>query len=166
MDFNKWNPFWTSFSVMAFPIILGNSLTIATLLKRKFRKGTHLLLISLAVADLLVGCTIPLHAIGMVVLSHKPEILSFTWPLSVFVIVSSMLHLPVISLERLHSTLRPVRHRQLTWKVYWVAIATPWIISVCLAILTFALRRILRPSFSNNSIAYNVFFLFCNLEKE
>ena len=43
-------------------------------------------------------------------------------------------------------TLRPFRHRPLTWKVYWVAIATPWIISVSLAILTFVLRRCLRPS--------------------
>ena len=74
-------------------------------MKRNFRESPHLLLISLAAADFLVGCTIPLYAVGMVVLSHKPEILSFTGPLSIFVIVSSMLHLPVISLERPHATL-------------------------------------------------------------
>ena len=146
MDFNKWNPFWTTcFGVMAFLIIVGNTLTIATLLKRKFRKRPHLLLISLAVADLLVGCTTPLYMVGMDVLSHKPEILLFVG-LSVFSIVSSMLHLPVISLERLHATLRPFRHRQLTWKVYWIAIATLWILSVSSVIPTFALRRFLRLS--------------------
>ena len=76
MDFNKWNPFWaTCFGVMGFLIIVGNSLTIATLLKKKFRKGPHLFLISLAFADLLVGCTMLLYVVGMVVLSHKPEVI-------------------------------------------------------------------------------------------
>ena len=147
MDFNKWNPFWTTcYVVLAFLIIVGNSLTIATLLRRKFRTRPHLLLISLAVADLLVGCTIPQYAVGMDMLSQKPEILLFIWPVSLFVIVSSVFHLPLISLERLHATLRPFRHRQLTWRVYWVAIATPWIISASFAIPRFVLRRFFRPS--------------------
>ena len=146
MDLNQWNPFWTTcFVVMAFLIIVGNSLTISTLLKKKFRKGPHLLLISLAFADLLVGCTMLLYVVGMVVLLHKPEVIVFTFPVSIFVTVSSILHLPVISLERLHATLRPFRHRRLTWKVYWVAIATPWILSISFAILRFELRRFLRP---------------------
>ena len=75
MDFNKWNPFWTTcLVVMAFLVIVGNSLTMATLIKRNFHKCPHLLLISLAVGDFLVGCTIPLYVVGMVVLSHKPFI--------------------------------------------------------------------------------------------
>ena len=147
MDFKQWNPFWTTcFGVMAFLIIVGNPLTIATLLKKKFRKGPHSLLISLAVADLLVGCKIPLYSGGMIVSSHKPEILLITWPLSLTGTVSSIFHLAVISLERLHATLRPFRHRQLTWKVYWIAIATPWIISVSFAISTFVLLGFLQPS--------------------
>ena len=40
-----------------------------------------------------------------------------------------MFHLAVISLERLHATLRPFRHRRLSLKAYWVAIATPWVLS-------------------------------------
>ena len=142
MDFNKWNPFWTAcFGVMAFLIIVRNSLTIATLMKKKFRKGPHSLLIRLAVADVSVGCTIPLYVAGMIMFSHKPEILSFTLHASAFLIASSMLHLFVISLERVHATLRPFRHRQLTWKVYWVAISTPWILTVFLTISAFVLGR-------------------------
>ena len=87
---------------------------MATLIKRNLHKCPHLLLISLAVGDFLVGCTIPLYVVGMVVLSHKPEILSFTSPVSMFVTVTSVLHLPVISLERRHAILRPFRHRELT----------------------------------------------------
>ena len=142
MDFNKWNPFWAScFGVMAFSIIFGNSLTIATLLKKKFRKGSHFLLISLALADLLVGCMIPLYMAGMIVLSYKPEMLLYALYLSMFVSLSSIFHLAVISLERLHATLRPFRHRQLSLTTYWVAIATPWIVSLFFAIPAFVLRR-------------------------
>ena len=83
---------------------------------------------------------------GYALISHKPEILLFIWPVYLLVSVSSVLHLPVISLERLHATLRPFRHRQLKWRVYWVAIATPWIISASFAIPRFVLRGFFRPS--------------------
>ena len=143
MDLNKWNPFWTTcYVVLAFLIIVGNSLTIATLLRRKFRKRSHLLLISLAVADLLVGYTILQYVVGMDMLSQKPEFLLFISQVFLLFNMSSVLHLPVISLERLHATLRPFRHRQLTRKVYWVAIATPWILSVFFTISVFVLTRI------------------------
>ena len=54
-------------------------------------------------------------------------------------------HAP-FSLERLHATLRPFRHRQLTRKVYWVAMATPWILCVFFAISALVLTRFFRPS--------------------
>ena len=132
MDFNKWNPFWASFfSVMSFLIIVGNSLTIATLLRRTFRKRPQFLLISLAFADLLVGCATTLYVIvqcGFFALSFVFNIFDMSaGPSSIF-------HLAVISLERLHATLRPFRHRQLSVKAYWVAIATPWIVSLSVGI--------------------------------
>ncbi|XP_044162893.1 adenosine receptor A3-like [Acropora millepora] len=133
MDLNDWNPFWaTCFSVMAFLIIVGNSLTIATLLRKKFRKRPQFLLISLAFADLLVGCATILYVIvqcGFFALSFVFDILDM------FAGLSSIFHLAVISLERLHATLRPFRHRQLGLKPYWVAIATPWILSSSVSVL-------------------------------
>ena len=127
MDFNDWNPFWvTCFSVMAFLIIAGNSLTIATLLRKKFRKRSQFLLISLAFADLLVGCATTLY----VIVEYRLFALSFVFNmLDMFACFSSIFHLAVISLERLHTTLRPFRHRQLSLKAFWVAIATPWVLS-------------------------------------
>ncbi|XP_029193394.2 trace amine-associated receptor 7b-like [Acropora millepora] len=128
MDFNKWNPFWASFfSVMSFLIIVGNSLTIATLLRKTFRQRPQFLLISLAFADLLVGCATTLYVIvqcGFFALWFVLIIIDM------FAGLSSIFHLAVISLERLHATLRPFRHRQLSLKAYWVAIATPWILSL------------------------------------
>ena len=136
MDFNKWNPFWTSsFSVMAFLIIVGNSLTIATLLKKKFRMRPHFLLTSLAFADLLVGFVTILCL--LLFSSYYSFTLGFAdHLLDMFAGLSSIFHLAVISLERLHATLRPFRHRQLSLKAYWVAIATPWILSLSVRIST------------------------------
>ena len=55
--------------------------------------------------------------------------------------LSSIFHLAVISLERLHATLRPFRHRQLSLKAYWVAVATPWILSLSVGIPVSILAR-------------------------
>ena len=136
MDFNKWNPFWaSSFSVMAFLIIVGNSLTIATLLKKRFRKRPYFLLTSLAFADILVGFVTVLRL--LIYSSHHSFMLGFANNLlDMFAGLSSIFHLAVISLERLHATLRPFRHRQLSLKAYWVAIATPWILSLSVRIST------------------------------
>ena len=127
MDFNEWNPFWaTCFSVMAFLIIVGNSLTIATLLRKKFRKRPQFLLISLAFADLLVGCATTLY----VIVEYRLTALWFVFNIfDMLAGLSSIFHLAVIFLERLYATLQPFRHRQLSLKAYWVAIATPWVLS-------------------------------------
>ena len=142
MYFNKWSSFWTTcFGVMAFLIIVGNTLAIATLLKKKkFRKRPHFLAIGLAFADLLVGCTTTLY----VIVEYRLLALSFAFNLlDMFASHSSVFHLAVISLERLHATRsrRPFRHRQLSLKVYWLATATPVLgSSLCLC-------GLLRPSF-------------------
>ena len=152
MDFNKWNPLWTTcFGVMAFLIIVGNTLTIATLLKKKFRKRPHFLVIGLAFADLLVGCATTLY----VIVEYRLLSLSLVYNLvDMFASHSSVFHLAVNSLERLHATLRPFRHKQLSLKVYWVAIATPWILSLSLWIFALVIHKIsLRNFFQVSYIA-------------
>ena len=144
MDFNKWNPLWTTcFGVMAFLIVFGNSLTIATLLKRKFRRRPHFLLTSLAFADLLVGFATMLFLIAFNVSQHSVTLLIVWNTLDMFAGLSSIFHLAVISLERLHATLRPFRYQQLTLKAYCIAIATPWFLSVSVTVSTFMLSRFL-----------------------
>ena len=142
-EYKRHLPWSICFSVMSFLIIVGNSLTIVTLLKKKFRKGPHFLLISLAVADLLVGCTIPLYIARAAMAPYNRKKLSYAWYQAAltFTSVSSMFHLLVISLERLHAILRPFRHRQLSLKAYWVAIATIWFLSFTMGILVSILIR-------------------------
>ena len=142
MDFNVWNSFWaTCFSLMAFLIIVGNSLSIATLLRKNFRKRPQFLLISLAFADLLVGCATTLFvAAGTVEFRLFGQWFVFNL-LDISAGLSSIFHLAVISLERLHATLRPFRHRLLSLKAYWVAIATIWFLSFTMGILVSILIR-------------------------
>ena len=65
MDYNNWNMLWSvCFGVMAILIVFGNCLSILILLKRRLRKRPHFLLISLAMADLLVGLfAIPMYMV-------------------------------------------------------------------------------------------------------
>ena len=111
------------------------------------------LLISLAVADLLVGFVTILTLLNFTV-SCRLFFLSLIGSLlDMFAGLSSIFHLAVISLERLHATLRPFCHRQLSLKAYWVAIATPWLLSLSLSIFRFVFYKMsLRYYFQVNYI--------------
>ena len=143
MDFNRWNIFWSfCFGVMAFAIIVGNTLSISVLFKRRLRKRSHFLLINLAIADLMVGLfAIPLYMILFV--SRQNVVSSLVYEcVDMFTGLTSIFTLAVISLERLNAITRPFRHRQLTSRGYVVAIATPWVLS-----LTVTSIRVLRGFF-------------------
>lgn len=127
MDFTHWNIFWTViFGLAAIGVTMGNLVTIGIFLKRKLRVRRHFLLISLAIADMLVGAlSIPLYiAVG----SHPNErllILSFQC-VDIFTGVISIFTLASITLERMHAIAWPLRHLTLTSCFYTCAIAIPW----------------------------------------
>ena len=131
MDFNRWNLFWSScFGVVAFIIIFANTLSISVLLKRRLRRRPHFLLISLAIADLLVGLfAIPMYII-IGITGYKLVSKLVFHCVDMLTGLSSIFTLAVISLERLHAIARPLHHRQLTSRSYIVAITTPWILSL------------------------------------
>ena len=131
MDFNNWNMFWSGcFGVMAILIVFGNCLSILILFKRRLRKRPHFLLISLAMADLLVGLfSIPMYMIMWLTRQALVSSLVFDC-VDMFTGFSSVFTLVIISLERLNAIVQPLRHRQLALHSYFIAIATPWILSV------------------------------------
>ena len=131
MDFSRWNTFWTAcYGAMAFVIILGNTLSITILLKRRLRKRPHFLLISLAMADLLVGlCAMPIY-MTTVISNEKLVSKLVSDVVDMFTGFSSVFTLAFISLERLNAIVRPLRHRQLSLRSYLAAIVTPWILSL------------------------------------
>ena len=136
-DFNKWNVFWSlCFGLLSFLIIVGNALSISILFKRRLRKRSHSLLISLAFADLLVGLIpVPLYIIIQADIPHfSSTTYSVFLSVDTFAGLSSVFILAAISLERLHAISRPLRHRQLTLRSYAIAIATPWIFSLIVSL--------------------------------
>ena len=157
MDFNSWNIFWSSsFGLLAVLIILGNFFTIWVFHRQRSRKRSYFLLISLAVADLMVG----LFAIPLFIKGSSTEH-SYLWRLvsksfDAFTGLTSIYTLAVISLERLFAILCPLRHRTLTSRSYIYAIAIPWI-----AAAVFIAVIILKPNGRVKHPSYKFFpFLF------
>lgn len=130
MDFNKWNVFWSiCFGVMAFMVIAGNAISIVILSTRRLRKRPHFLLISLAIADFLVGLlAIPVYMIVVISGAKLASKLALDC-VDMFTGFASTFTLAIISLERLNAIARPLHHRQLTLWSYSAAISLPWVLS-------------------------------------
>ena len=121
------------FGLLATVIGVGNLLTIWIFLKQRLRKRAHFLLISLAVADLLVGLlTVPLYiAINTALCFGRPYLLgrSVFELTDIFTGIASISTLAAISLERMYAIGWPFRHRTLNVRVSIFAIAIPWILA-------------------------------------
>ena len=136
MDFNSWSIFWgICFGALVTLIIVGNILTIWIFFKQRRQKRSYSLLISLAVADLLVGSfAVPFYIKAFVSQGYTWFLISMV--ADVFTGITSIYTLAVISLERMCAVGWPLRHRTVNYRVYVCAISIPWIIA---AIFTTAL---------------------------
>ena len=125
-------------------IISGNMFTIFIFwTQRTHLKRTCFLLINLAVADLPVGITEPIilgsgNVPGLKA-DHKRGQMEdeqrMKNPSSVFQVLASstsVVFLALISLERAHAVLRPIRHRVINTRVFICAIIITWTAGFCL----------------------------------
>lgn len=142
MDFNSWNILWEfCFGLLAVLIVVGNSLTIWIFLKQKIRRRAHFLLISLAVADLLVGLlTVPLYMVVNLDTSARERFHTSVY-VDICTGLTSIFTLAVVSLERMYAVGWPLRHRTLRLRTYKFAIVTPWILAA-----TVTSMRVLRDN--------------------
>ncbi|XP_068709407.1 adenosine receptor A2b-like isoform X3 [Montipora foliosa] len=103
------------FCIVSLIIVFGNSLVIGAFrVNRRLRTKTNLLLISLAVADLLIGTiSVPLYVYVTVIPQPSQAVLVFYNPFDVVCGVSSILNLTAISLERCYALLHPIKHRNI-----------------------------------------------------
>ena len=129
MDFNSWSIFWDiCFGVLVTLITAGNVLTIWIFFKHRSQKRSYSLLISLAVADLLVGIfAVPFYIKAVVSQGCTWFVISIG--ADVFTGTTSIYTLAVISLERMFAVDWPLRHRTVNYRVYVCAISIPWIIA-------------------------------------
>ena len=149
MDFNSWNIFWSSaFGLLAVLIILGNFFTIWVFHQQGSRKRSYFLLISLAVADLMVGLfAIPIFIISSTEYSYLRWLVPTSF--DAFTGLTSIYTLAVISLERMFAIVCPLRHRTLTSRNYIYAIAIPWMVAAVFVtvLILYSYEIIKHPSY-------------------
>ena len=103
------------FCVLAVMIVFGNSLVIGAFrVNRRLRTTTNLLLMSLAVADMLIGLiSMPLWVYVSITYNFRSPIYNFYLIFDVICGVSSILNLTAISLERCYALIAPIKHRNI-----------------------------------------------------
>lgn len=130
------------FAVIALLAAGGNILTIIIFHEKKLRKRPHFLLISLAVADLLVGLVaVPLYITIMYLDSVSYLLLVIYQGFDMFAGFTSIFTLAVIAFERMYAIGWPFCHRVLKTQAYAIAIATPWMMAFIVTIIAHFLRH-------------------------
>ena len=119
----------TVLNIEAVSIVTMNTLTIIIFLKeRSLRKGSMYLVISLAVADMFVPYSL---IVELLVLGNDCSFWTFEIPkvfssLAYFFPITSVTSLVAISLERMHATFRPFKHRLIKKRVFGAAVTGVW----------------------------------------
>ena len=140
----------TVFVVELAVIFIINGFTILTFARnRHLRKRTKYLIINLTIADFLVGTVSgPMHIYHTMTFDRGS---GFGWGKFIVMFLEdvftacSLLHLALLSLERLHATLFPIRHCLMFDWVYFKAVACSWFLAVipasaCAALFLIALE--------------------------
>lgn len=133
---------WASLMIfmLILPTIAGNILVIlAVSLERRLQNATNYFLMSLAVADLLVGLLVMPIALVTVLYYSRWPLPDFLCPIWLFLDVlfstASIMHLCAISLDRYIAIKKPIQHSQYKSRAKALAkIALVWLISIGIAI--------------------------------
>ena len=127
---------WLTVFVVELAVIsVINGFTTLTFARnRQLRKRTTYLIINLTIADLFVGTvSVPMHIYRYMTFKPGSE---FGWGKFIVLFLDyvftdcSLLHLALLSLERLHATLFPFRHCLMLKWVYFKAVVCIWFLGV------------------------------------
>ena len=133
----------TVFTAESVAIVTVNLLAIILFIKnRNLRTRSMYLVISLTVADMLVGVLSGGYVQFFFLQECSLIKLNLSWeviiPLAIFLNVFplvSLTNIAVVSLERFHATFRPFRHRLIKRWVYVVAIAVVWVFPLIVLVI-------------------------------
>ena len=132
------------FLTVSVAIVIVNLLSIILFMKNtNLRTRAMYLVINLTVADMFVGVISFLYALIQLYASRKcaivkifltsKETMTMAFLLCWFPL-TSLTSIAVISLDRLHATFRPFRHRFITENVYWVTISATWVLPAMVSV--------------------------------
>ncbi|XP_020630228.1 adenosine receptor A1-like [Orbicella faveolata] len=139
--------FTAVFTVEAFVIIIGNTLTIFVFWTHRFHlKQSYLFLLNLAIVDLLVGVTeskvLGSEKIPNLITKAERKEISGANPTGAFQVLgftTSVFFLALIALERVFAVLWPLRHRVTSTRAYVYSIVLVWAAGFSLAAISILL---------------------------
>ena len=131
-------------------IVTVNLLSIIVFIKnRSLRTRAMYLVINLTIADMFVGGFSHLHPFRLLSL-YSCDIVKMNFSQELNVIINflfpwfpltSLTNIAVISLDRMHATIRPFRHRLIKKWVYGVTIAGVWVLAAMVSTASLILRQ-------------------------
>ena len=131
---------FAAFLTMSVAIVTVNLLSITIFIKnRNLRSRSMYLVINLTVADMLVGgissSNILFPEMGCKILNVRltREGKKIVWFLFYWFLLTSLTNITVISLDRMHATFRPFRHRVIKKWVYGVIISVVWVLAAMIS---------------------------------
>ncbi|XP_068688957.1 melanocortin receptor 5-like [Montipora foliosa] len=130
----------TVLNIEAVSIVTMNALAIIIFLKeRSLRKGSMYLVISLAVADMFVpfSLIVELLVLGNDCSFWRIEISKDFSRLAYFFASASVTSLVAISLERMHATFRPFKHRLIKKRTFGAAVTGVWFTTALNTVINF-----------------------------
>ena len=155
-------------------IVTVNLLSIILFIKnRSLRTRAMYLVISLTIADMFVGGFSHLHPFRVLsLLSCDIVKMNLSRELNVIINflfswfpLTSLTNIAVISLDRMHATIRPFRHRLIKKWVYGVTIAGVWVLaamlSTAISIITLRRGELLYEVYVWQSYCYLCLFVIC-----
>lgn len=152
----KANIVWsTIFALVALVIVAGNALTIAAFTTRRLvRRRTHFFLISLAVADMMVGAVaIPLYIyLSLQARLQKGAVHHVFEAVDILSGLASVFTLGTISAERLFAIGWPLVHRILRKRFYFTLIGLAWSSALVISMINLLYRYKIVPYFATLDI--------------
>lgn len=144
----------TFYVIIAFLAVFGNGLVVASFIRHsRLRTITNYFVVSLAVADILVGVvSIPIWISMLLYSSGGRTLQDVYYVLDLFAGTCSILHLVTISLERFFAVVHPIRHRNTSAKVYFISLVVIWVIPAVACVAALKVKEINQQA--------NMLFLF------
>ena len=158
---------FAAFLTMSVAIVTVNLLSITIFIKnRNLRSRSMYLVINLTVADMLVGgissSNILFPEMGCKILNVRltREGKKIVWFLFYWFLLTSLTNITVISLDRMHATFRPFRHRVIKKWVYGVTISVVWVLAAMISTAIMMLN-FFGKEWSHHQYFWQLYCLLC-----
>ena len=157
------------FITISITIVTVNLLSIVLFItNRSLRTRAMYLVINLTIADMFVGGFSHLHPFRLLSL-YSCDIVKMNFSRELNVIINflfpwfpltSLTNIAVISLDRMHATIRPFRHRLIKKWVYGVTIAGVWVLAAMVSTVTLILEQYVEE-FSHHLFFWQSYCCLC-----